>query len=95
MLPFVSKGKLFETQYSLNKSFICRVILERWKLHFARIDEMITSLTLHSNVYNSFFFFYLGFLSRTFTIQETAGEGEGYLFSSCLPLPPASQTLRC
>ena len=41
-----------------------------------------------------FFFFYLGFLSRTFTIHGTAGEGGGYLFNSSLPLPPASQTLR-
>ena len=28
---------------------------------------------------NFFFFFYLGFLSRTFTIHGTAGEGGGYL----------------
>ena len=41
-----------------------------------------------------FFFFCLGFLSRTFTIHGTAGEGGGYLFNSSLPLPPASQTLR-
>ena len=41
-----------------------------------------------------FFFFYLGFLSRTFTIHGTAGEGGGYLFNSSLPLPPASQTFR-
>ena len=40
------------------------------------------------------FFFYLGFLSRTFTIHRTAGEGGGYFFNSPLPLPPASQTLR-
>ena len=44
--------------------------------------------------YESFFFFYLGFLSRTFTIHGTAWEGEGYLFNSSLPLPPASQALR-
>ena len=45
--------------------------------------------------YDFFFFFsYLGFLSRTFTIHRTAGEGGGYLFNSSLPLPPASQTLR-
>ena len=43
---------------------------------------------------NLYIFFYLGFLSRTFTIHETAGEGGGYLFNSSLPLPPASQTLR-
>ena len=41
-----------------------------------------------------FFFFYLGFLSRTFTIHRTAGEGGGYFFKSSLPLPPASQTIR-
>ena len=41
-----------------------------------------------------FFSVYLGFLSRTFTIHRTAGEGGGYLFNSSLPLPPASQTLR-
>ena len=41
-----------------------------------------------------FFFFCLGFLSRTFTIHGTAGEEGGYLFNSSLPLPPASQTLR-
>ena len=44
--------------------------------------------------YFLFIFFYLGFLSRTFTIHRTAGEGEGYLFYSSLPLPPASQILR-
>ena len=40
------------------------------------------------------FFFYLGFLSRTFMINRTAGEGGGYFFRSSLPLPPVSQTLR-
>ena len=39
------------------------------------------------------FFFYLGFLSRTFTIHKTAGEGGGYLFNSSLPLPPAYRLL--
>ena len=33
------------------------------------------------------FFFYLGFLSETFTIHRIAGEVEGYLFNSFLPLP--------
>ena len=41
-----------------------------------------------------YFFFYLGFLSRTFTVHSTAGEGRGYLFNSSLPLSPASQELR-
>ena len=43
---------------------------------------------------NLFFFFYLGFLLRTFTIHGTAGKGGGYLFNFSLPLPPASQTFR-
>ena len=40
------------------------------------------------------FFFYLGFLSRTFMIHRTAGEGGGPLFNSSPPLPPAPQTFR-
>ena len=39
-------------------------------------------------------FFYQCFLSRTFTIQKTAGEGKDYFFKSFLPLPTASQTPR-
>ena len=41
-----------------------------------------------------FFFFYLGFLSQTFTNHRTAREGGVYFFNSSLKLPPASQTLR-
>ena len=40
------------------------------------------------------FFFYLDFLSQTFTNHRTAGEEAGRLFNSSLPLPLASQTLR-
>ena len=41
-----------------------------------------------------FSFFYLGFLSRTFTNNRTAGEGGGHFFNSSLPLPPTPQALR-
>ena len=41
-----------------------------------------------------FFFFYLGFLSRTFTNHRTAGEEGAHFFISSLPVPPASQTLK-
>ena len=34
------------------------------------------------------FFFYLGFLLRTFTNHRAAEEGGGYFFNSSLPLPP-------
>ena len=40
------------------------------------------------------FFFYLGFLSRTFTNRSTAEEGGGHFFNSSPPVPPTSQTLR-
>ena len=56
-----------------------------------KLDESFSNSQLKLDGY---FFFYLGFLSRTFTIHRTAGEGGGYLFNSSLPLPPASQTLR-
>ena len=48
-----------------------------------------TSLTFYSSV--CVFFFFLGFLSRTFTFHRTAGKGEGYLFNSSVLLPPASR----
>ena len=51
-------------------------------------------VSIRSDIFPYIFFFYLGFLSRTFTIHGTAGEGGGYLFNSSLPLPPASQALR-
>ena len=46
------------------------------------------------HIHLNYFLSYLGFLSQTFTIHRTAGEGDGYLFNSSLPLPLASQTLR-
>ena len=39
-------------------------------------------------------FFYLGFLSRSFTNHRSTREKEGYLFNSSLLLLPATQTLR-
>ena len=39
------------------------------------------------------FFFYLGFVSPTFTIHCKTREGGGYFFNSSLLLPSASQFL--
>ena len=87
------------TQHSL------LVMLEKFKKALDR-EENISAIFMdlskafdtinHDLLFFFFFFFlfYLGFLSRTFTIHGTAGEGGGYLFNSSLPLPPASQTLR-
>ena len=40
------------------------------------------------------FFFYLGFLSRTFTNRRTAVKGAWHFLNSSLPLTSSSQTLR-
>ena len=68
-------------------SYICRIVQthQRW----TELDNKVGS-----EVSFQTFFFCLGFLSRTFTIHRTAGEGRGHYFKSSLPLPPASQALR-
>ena len=40
-----------------------------------------------------FVFSYLGFLSRTFTIHKTAGEGTGFFLNTSVPLLPVLQIL--
>ena len=55
---------------------------------------MYNSCFLEVSVFILFsFFYYLDFLSRTFTIYRTVRKGEGCFVKSSLPLPPASQTL--
>ena len=75
-----------------------KLITESWiytcRLSSSGICKFYLSKLLSSTILLRGFFFYLGFLSRTFTIHRTAGEGGGYLFNSSLPLPPASRTLR-
>ena len=51
-------------------------------------------LRIYSVNATNFFYIYMDFFSRTFTIHRTAGEKGGYLFNSSLRLPLASQTLR-
>ena len=60
---------------------------------FSSVKHRLKFLYFSGN-HSTVCFFYLGFLSRTFTVHRTAGEGGGHLFNSSLPLPPASQTLR-
>ena len=48
----------------------------------------------HFNRKPPFFFFYLDFLSRIFTICMSAEEQGSYLFNSSLSLPPTPQTLK-
>ena len=59
------------------------------------INHCVKSVCIRSYSGPHFFlnFFYLGFLSRTFTNHKTAGEGGGHFSNSSLPFPPALQTL--
>ena len=54
--------------------------------------KMIRRIATFYEKYSDFFF-YLGFLSRTFTIHGTAEKDGGHVFNSPLPPPPASQIL--
>ena len=70
-------------------------IVERETFQGIKVRKVIALGEFHrGQLSREFFFFYLGFLSRTFTIHRTEGEGGGYFFKSSLPIPPASQTLR-
>ena len=65
------------------------------KFLIVTIAFMITKTLMRCmSIDRKIFFFYLGFLSRTFTNHRTAGEGGGHFSNSSLPLPPASQALR-
>ena len=98
---------LFEMKHKVDlfKS-VCRIFHFRFLCFIFIIiyvfDQQKTWKGTHSFAFKSsifklqkeVFFFYLGFLSCTFTIHRTAGEGGGSLFNSSVPLPPVSQTLR-
>ena len=69
---------LFGTLEMLDRSFKLKIMLNNTAALFLFI----------------YLFFYLAFLSQTFTNHRTAAEGGGHFFNSSLPLPPASQTRR-
>ena len=61
------------------------------KFLIVTIAFMVTKTLMRCmSIDRKIFFFYLGFLSRTFTNHRTAGEGGGHFFNSSLPLSPAS-----
>ena len=74
--------------------------MEKTKKLFKQVTHFIHYATVSS--LNQTFFFYLDFLSQTFTIHRTAGEDGGYLYNSItlylynspVPLETVSQTLR-
>ena len=81
-----------ELEHMFEKGDLCeKIVAETHKSH-SHLTTPIFCLV---------FFFYQGFLSRTFMIHRTAGEGgagrgggrRGYLFNSSLLLPPALQQI--
>ena len=59
----------------------------------SHINYILCHMHFHVSLEASFFF-YLRFVSRTFTNHRTAREGGGHSINSSLPLLPASQALR-
>ena len=87
--------------YTQNDAYtVCQALFNDWFIsmfyRYGQIDisgrEIGHWIIFADNFY--IFFFYLGFVSRTFTNHRTAREGGGYSINSSLPLPPASQALR-
>ena len=76
----------------ISKSFL--LVIELLLILIPCINALRFNGFVSVNIYVNVFFFYLGFLSRTFSNHRTAGEGGGHFFDSSLPLPPASRTLR-
>ena len=64
--------------------------------YFYIITKILLTLQLKKKLttIRQAFFFFVSFLSQTFTNHKTAGEEGWHFFNSSLPLPPASQTLR-
>ena len=69
-------SQLFENVCLFDKS-----VKSLRKSNFKRLCTVARVLLLMSQ-----YFFYLGFLSRTFTIHRTAGKGGGYPFNYSVPL---------
>ena len=70
--------------------------MEKISNKIAPVDyEVLYSWKLTKDIYiYIYIFFYMGFVSRTFTNYRIAEEGGGHFIISFQSLPPASQTLR-
>ena len=60
-----------------------KVYVEKWKNNIRKYNKVFGFVVCQNS-----FFFYLVFLSRTFTLYRTAGEEGGYLVNSSLALSP-------
>ena len=68
-------------------------LVDKAKIEMQTNQLISKNVDIFNKVKDRFMFFYLGFLSQTFTVHRTAGEGGDYLFNSSVPLPPVSHAL--
>ena len=74
------------------------VIFKNFRIHFNNhsvsnvLRKWSMSIKYRAMICVKYFFFFLGFLSRTFTIHRTAWKGGKNFLNSFLQYPPASQT---
>ena len=97
-LKFFKMGHTEKSSSKLSKEDLARLVVDyQGKFNLVlktvknNICELKTKFRALKSEFHISFFFYLDFLSRTFTINRTAGEGGGYLFNSSVPFLPASQ----
>ena len=85
---------------TINSEIVRRIISVEQIISIRRIATYLKIVSQQANMMVAqidipyTFFFYLGFVSRTFTIQRSAREGGGHSINSSLPLPSASRALR-
>ena len=84
------KGECGNVTYSPHKEVVKDQSVTK---KFRMVFDASARLIMIGKFWVYIFFFYLGFLSRTFTNHRTAGEGGGHFFNSSLPLPPVHRHL--
>ena len=90
---YISSGTI-KIKVTENSSPITITRLDDFKIHFSDIDLSPPTDASKFRVHIMFcFFFYLGFLSRTFTIHGAAGEGGGYLLTPVYHFHPLHRHL--
>ena len=92
--PALLKLPIYSTELAAVIFFLKRTMLNA-HMHLQRSHSFIVKVLIRQFLNSSCsFFFYLGFLSRKYTIHRTAGEGGGgFLFNSSLPLLPVCRNL--
>ena len=96
----VTKTKMMKLIVTINSENVERTISVEQIISIGRIATYLKIVPQQANMIvahidiSKIYFFYLCFVSRTFTNHRTTGEGGGHSINSSLPLPSASKTLR-